>query len=74
MSAVIPFPDPQLSANSVRIIAKPLPHFRYDVVDAAGLIVAQTCCFETALSAARSAGANVTVFGPPEAFDLRGMS
>jgi hypothetical protein len=71
MSAVIPFPDRQLSANSVRVVAHPLNHFRYDVIDDAGLIVAQTCCFETALSAARSAGGNVTVFGPPEAFTER---
>ena len=68
MNAVISFPDRKIVANSVRIIASPLAHFRYDVIDDEGAVVAQTCCFETALEVARSASGNVTVFGPPEAF------
>ena len=65
---VIPFPARKISTNAVRIVARPLPHFRYDVIDDEGLVVAQTCCFETALTAAKSASGDVTVFGPPEAF------
>jgi hypothetical protein len=68
MNAVIPFPDRKIAAHAVRIVARPLAHFRYDVLDDEGMVVTQTCCFETALSAARSASGNVTVFGPPEAF------
>jgi hypothetical protein len=63
-----------LAPHSVRVVAKPLKHFRYDVIDADGLIVAQTFCFETAVAAAKAVSTSVTVSGPPEAFDLEATS
>lgn len=70
MTDIIQFPRPILAPHSVRVVARPLKHFRYDVIDADGLIVTQTSCFETAIAAAKSVSTSVTVSGPPEAFDL----
>jgi hypothetical protein len=74
MTGIIQFPRPMLAPHSVRVVAKPLKHFRYDVIDADGLIVAQTFCFETAVAAAKAVSTSVTVSGPPEAFDLEATS
>ena len=63
-----------LAPHSVRVVARPLKHFRYDVIDSDGLIVAQTFCFETAITAAKAVSTSVTVSGPPEAFDLEATS
>lgn len=74
MTDIIQFPRPMLGPHSVRVIARSLKRFRYDVIDADGLIVAQTSCFETAITAAKAVSTSVTVSGPPEAFDLEATS
>jgi hypothetical protein len=74
MTGIIQFPRAMLAPHSVRVIARPLNHFRYDVIAADGLIVAQTCCSATAIAAAKAVSTSVTVSGPPEAFDLEATS
>ena len=72
--SIIQFPHPKQVPNSVRVVARRLKHFRYDVIDEHGMIVTQTSCFETAIAAAKAVSTSVTVSGPPEAFDLEATS
>jgi hypothetical protein len=68
MSNVIRFPGREMFGRSVCIVAQPLAHFRYTVMDDEGYVAAQTCCLDDAIASAKCLNEKVIVVGPPKAF------